>query len=161
MSLRLHLTLLQWLKIARGLGFWSCFNCIGCSSVKIFGVSMNARTYDVERLLRSLSQGFTVTFVGQNLCHYCNTKNIKKSGPLFRRLLSSLYLWRHRRNPCELHFPSLPHVNIDSKEIHEKSIILFKRWFRSENINKFDFLPRIRTLGLLQSTTNHTTEPHF
>lgn len=39
--LRLHLTVIQWLKIACGLGIWLCFNCIGYSSVKILSVLMN------------------------------------------------------------------------------------------------------------------------
>lgn len=55
--------------------------------------------------------------------------------------------------PLQASLSALPHANIDPKEMHEKLIILFKHWFRSGNISKFDFLLHVRTLGLHRCNT--------
>lgn len=60
--------------------------------------------------------------------------------------------------PLQAPLSALPHANIDPKEMHEKLIILFKHWFRSENINKFDFLLRVRALGLPQCNTQSNSQ---
>lgn len=58
--------------------------------------------------------------------------------------------------PLQAPLAALPHI--DPKEMHEKSIIPFKHWFRSENINKFDFLLHVRTLDVLQCNTQYNLQ---
>lgn len=99
----------------------------------------------------------TVPFVGQTYA-FTLIQNRKRSGPLFRKLISSLLLKSSVSletpvEPLQASLSALPHANIDPKEMHEKLIILFKHWFRSGNISKFVFLLHVRTLGLRRCNT--------
>lgn len=55
-----HITMAE-----NSLWIWLCVNQILLVLVNTESNSMHARTCDIERLLRSLSQGLTVTHVGQ------------------------------------------------------------------------------------------------